>query len=285
MPNAYGLRIMQIHHPNHRPPAVAGQFYTANPVALREQLARWLKASADAEVPVPPKFLLVPHAGYIYSGAMAARGYALLHPHRERIRRVVVLGPAHRVAVNGLAIPSVAAFDTPMGAIPLDRAALDRLKDLPQVVVSDEAHAFEHALEVQLPFLQQVLDRFTLVPLVVGRASPAAVAEVLERLWGGEETLIVISSDLSHFLPYEQARAKDHQTLRRILALTSNLDHDEACGAAAVNGALKAAAEHGLSPQLLGACNSGDTAGDHARVVGYASLAFWATILEECTHE
>ncbi len=276
---------MQINTSNHRPPAVAGQFYSASPEALPEQLARWLKASVSPELPVPPKILLVPHAGYIYSGAMAAKGYALLIPHRARIRRVVVLGPAHRVAVNGLAMPSVAAFDTPMGAIPLDREALDLLADMPQVVVSDEAHAFEHALEVQLPFLQQVLNRFTLVPLVVGRASPAAVAEVLERLWGGDETLIVISSDLSHFLSYEQARAKDSQTLLRILALAPNLGYDEACGAAAVNGALKAAAAHGLSPQLLGACSSGDTAGDHARVVGYASLAFWVKIPEECTHE
>jgi hypothetical protein len=270
---------------DHRPAAVAGMFYPASPEALRSQLSCWLHPTPRPKALAPPKILLAPHAGYRYSGAMAARAYALLMPYRERIRRVVLLGPAHRVALQGLAMPSAGAFDTPLGAIPVDREALDLLVDLPQVSVSDEAHAFEHALEVQLPFLQQVLDRFTLAPLVVGRAAPNDVAEVLERLWGGDETVIVISTDLSHFLKYGQAQIKDRRTLQRMLALDPGLDPDEACGAMPVNGALKAAAAHGLTPQLLGACNSGDTTGDHDRVVGYASLAFWATApVEEHPH-
>ena len=260
---------------HHRPAAVAGQFYSADPASLRAQLANWLTSLAAPPSTGCPKMLVVPHAGYLYSGAMAARAYALLAPFRDRITRAVLLGPCHRVAVRGLAMPSVGAFDTPLGAVPLDRAALNRLADLPQVVESDAAHANEHSLEVQLPFLQQILADFTLVPLAVGSVGPAAVAEVLERLWGGDETLMVISTDLSHFLTAGQARARDEQTLQRILTLKPTLNPEEACGALPLNGALMTAARHGLKPLLLGACNSGDITGDGDRVVGYASLAFW----------
>ncbi len=261
----------------HRPAAVAGQFYPANPAALRAQLAAWRDSPAPAASGVAgaPKLLIVPHAGYVYSGAVAARAYALLAPQRTQIRRVVLLGPAHRVAVNGLAMPTVAAFDTPLGSVPLDQAALAALAGLPAVMVSDAAHVAEHALEVQLPFLQDTLAGFTLAPLAVGRARPEQVAQVLERLWGGPETLIVISTDLSHFLPYGQARARDGRTIQRLLALDATLNHEEACGATPVNGALLAASRHGLTPELLEYRNSGDTAGDRARVVGYAALAFW----------
>ena len=271
---------MQINNQSHRPAAVAGQFYPANPDSLRAQIAGWLDESANPVTATPPKILMAPHAGYIYSGATAAKAYALLGAHHSRIRRVVLLGPAHRVAVKGLAIPSVEVFDTPLGLVPLDRALISLIADLPQVVVSDEAHASEHSLEVQLPFLQQVLDQFTLVPLIVGRAEPSAVAEVLDRLWGGNETLIIISTDLSHFLTHEQARSRDRQTLQRILALNPTLNPHDACGAMPVNGALNAAAAHGLRPELLGVCNSGDVTGDHSRVVGYAALAFWSPVGE-----
>ena len=260
---------------HHRPAAVAGQFYSADPANLRAQLANWLTSPSAPSRTGCPKMLVVPHAGYLYSGAVAARAYALLAPFRDRITRVVLLCPCHRVAFRGLAMPSVGAFDTPLGAVPLDRAALNRLADLPQVVESDVAHAHEHSLEVQLPFLQQVLGDFTLVPLAVGSVGPAAVAEVLERLWGGDETLMVISTDLSHFLTAGQARARDEQTLQRILTLNPTLNPEEACGALPLNGSLMAAARHGLQPVLLGACNSGDITGDADRVVGYASLAFW----------
>lgn len=262
-----------------RPAAVAGAFYPAAPAALRAGLARALADAAPAvrsAGAVAPKLLVVPHAGYVYSGPVAAHGYALLEPWRERITRVVLLGPTHRVAMCGLAAPTVAAFDTPLGAVPLDRPAIDALADLAQVVASDAAHAAEHSLEVQLPFLQAVLRGFSIVPLAVGRASVAEVAEVLERLWGGDETLVVISSDLSHYLPYAQARAADAATVERILALDATIGHDDACGATPLNGALQVARTRGLAPRLLDLRNSGDTAGERSRVVGYGAIGFWA---------
>lgn len=256
---------------------VDGLFYPAAPGALRAQVAAYLAGviAANDHPARSPKLLITPHAGYDYCGAVAAHAYALLGRRRERtIRRVVLLGPAHRVAVHGLAAPAVDAFETPLGGVPLDVAALARLDDLPQVVRDDRAHEREHSLEVQLPFLQTLLGRFSLVPLVVGDASAEAVAQVLERLWGGEETLIVISSDLSHYLPYAQAQAADRATAQRILALDAGLGPHEACGAMAINGALLEARRHGLTPRLLDLRNSGDTAGDRDRVVGYGAMAF-----------
>jgi AmmeMemoRadiSam system protein B len=258
--------------------AVEGLFYPAAPTALREQVEGFLHGIGheDDEVAHPPaKLLIAPHAGYVYSGAIAASAYALLRrPGAPVIRRVVLLGPAHRVWVDGLAAPEANAFDTPLGRVELDTDALAALDDLPQVSRSDRAHAQEHSLEVQLPFLQALLGRFTLVPLVVGDAPPEAVAQVLERLWGGDETLVVISSDLSHYLPYAQARTLDRATVQRILRLDAGLAPHEACGSAAINGALLAARRHGLTPRLLDLRNSGDTAGSRDRVVGYGALAF-----------
>ncbi len=221
-----------------------------------------------------PKAIIVPHAGYVYSGSTAALAYAQLAAGRHSIRRVVLLGPAHRVAVRGLALPGDDFLATPLGAMAVDQAAVSQLLTLPQVVVSRHVHAQEHSLEVQLPFLQTVLDTFTLVPLVVGDASPAEVAEVLAMLWGGPETLLVISSDLSHYLPYRAAQQTDRQTAQDILALRGPLTHQQACGGTPINGLLLAARQHGLQPHLLGLCNSGDTAGDKERVVGYAALSF-----------
>jgi MEMO1 family protein len=255
-----------------RPAAVAGVFYPADARALRDQLGALLSEAAPAGP--PPKMLLVPHAGYVYSGPTAAAAYARLTG--ARITRVVLLGPAHRVALRGLAAPTVAAFDTPLGRIPIDRAALAQLHDMPQVVADDRAHALEHSLEVQLPFLQTVLGEFALVPLAVGDAAPQEVAEVLERLWGGPETLVVISSDLSHELPYAQAQRRDRATVERVLALDAGIGTEEACGAWPLNGALQVARRHGLAARLLDLRNSGDTAGGRSRVVGYASVAFAA---------
>lgn len=259
-----------------RPAAVAGLFYPDDPRTLRAQVAQYLaQVGARAALPkTTPKIVLAPHAGYVYSGPVAAHAYAALANAAGRIRRVVLLGPTHRVAVRGIAAPTVDAFATPLGTVRLDRAAIDALADLPQVVAHDAAHAAEHALEVQLPFLQTVLGEFTLVPLAVGHVAPEAVAQVLERLWGGDETLLVISSDLSHYLPYARAQAVDRATVQRILALDADLDHDEACGATPLAGALIAARKHGLVPRLLDLRNSGDTAGDRSRVVGYAAVAF-----------
>ena len=259
-----------------REAVVDGVFYPAVPAALRAQVVDYLAGVGAADdTGRTPKLLLAPHAGYEYSGAVAAHAYALIGGQREPIvRRVVLLGPAHRVALGGLAAPDAEAFETPLGEVALDLAALAGLDDLPQVVRSHRVHEHEHSLEVQLPFLQAQLGSFTLVPLVVGDADAEAVAQVLERLWGGDETLIVISSDLSHYLRYEQAQAADQATVRRILALDAGLAPQEACGAAAINGALQAARRHRLAPRQLALCNSGDTTGDRDRVVGYGAIAF-----------
>jgi len=259
-----------------RQPAVAGTFYPGQTETLAHDVRAFLDdvpADVDTAGPVP-KAIIVPHAGYIYSGSTAALAYARLTPARQSIRRVVLLGPAHCESVRGLALPGDDYLATPLGLIAIDQQAVAQLTQLPQVVVSHAVHAREHALEVQLPFLQTVLDDFQLVPLVVGYASPEAVAQVLEMLWGGAETLLVISSDLSHFLPYRSAQQADGRTVHSILHLDGPLSHQQACGGTPINGLLLAARHHGLQPQLLGLCNSGDTAGDMARVVGYAALAF-----------
>ena len=257
-----------------RPPAVAGLFYPADSTALTHTL-KSLLGQANAAPPGVPKALIAPHAGYVYSGPIAANAYALLAPARDTIKRVVLLGPTHRVAVRGLAIPSLTRFATPLGTVELDAAALELARTLPQVVVSDEAHALEHSLEVHLPFLQTVLADFKLVPLAVGYANADDVAAVLEALWGGPETLIVVSSDLSHYLPYAQARNVDRGTCEAILGLRTDIDHEQACGATPVAGLALTARRKALKPQLLDVRNSGDTAGDKSRVVGYASFAFY----------
>jgi AmmeMemoRadiSam system protein B len=256
-----------------RPAAVAGMFYPKARHALAEGIRDYLARVPDAAGP-SPKAVIVPHAGYIYSGPVAAAAYAQLAPMRETVRRVVLLGPTHRVAVRGLAVPAARAFETPLGAVPIDSDAVARALSLPQVMVSDPAHAQEHALEVQLPFLQTVLNDFSLVPFAVGQATPTQVAEVIDMLWGGPETLVVVSSDLSHYHPYAVSRHIDRATADTILALSPTLDHEQACGATPVNGLLECARRRGLTPALLDLRNSGDTAGDRSRVVGYASFAF-----------
>jgi AmmeMemoRadiSam system protein B/AmmeMemoRadiSam system protein A len=259
-----------------RPAAVAGMFYPGDARSLAAEVDELL---GGIDTPAPrlgyPKALVVPHAGYIYSGGVAARAYDELAPARGLVKRVVLLGPTHRVAIRGLAAPSVQAFATPLGEVRIDQQAIAAVSELPQVVVNDRAHALEHSLEVQLPFLQKVLGDFALVPFAVGAASVHEVAEVLERLWGGAETLIVISTDLSHYHAYEQARAIDGATLERIAAFATDLDHEEACGATPLNGLLSSSKRKGLSLRLLAACNSGDTAGGKDRVVGYSSFGLY----------
>jgi AmmeMemoRadiSam system protein B len=261
-----------------RPAAVAGMFYPGEPRTLAGEVDAMLATVSPAPTfsGQQPKALIAPHAGYIYSGPIAASAYALLAPHAATIRRVVLLGPCHRVAVRGLAVPQDDAFVTPLGEIPLDRDAIAAALRLPQVVQHDAAHADEHSLEVQLPFLQRVLDDFSLVPFVVGYATPDEVAEVLELLWGGPETLIVVSSDLSHYHPYADAKQRDSHTADDIGHLRLLVDHEQACGATPINGLIELAQDRGLTPRLLDLRNSGDTAGDKARVVGYASFAFYA---------
>lgn len=257
-----------------RQPAVAGSFYPGLSSVLARDVSVLLAAARPAPDGKLPKAVIVPHAGYIYSGATAAAAYAALAGGRGLITRVVLLGPVHRVAVRGLALPGNDTFATPLGNIPVDQAAVALLHTMPQIVTSAAAHAQEHSLEVQLPFLQSVLSDFSLVPLAVGDATAAEIAEVLEALWGGPETLIVVSSDLSHFLSYAAAQAADRQTVLRILALQASLTHEQACGGTPINGMLLAAKQHHLQPLLLDLRNSGDTAGDKDRVVGYASFAF-----------
>lgn len=260
-----------------RPAAVAGMFYPGAPAALAQEI----RACFDDAVhdrgtarTAWPKAMIVPHAGYIYSGPIAASAYERLKPGRDVIERVVLFGPAHRVAVRGLALPGVESFATPLGTVPLDREAIAALDDLPYVGRSDAAHAHEHSLEVQLPFLQTVLGRFALVPFAVGYATGEQVAEVMNRLWGGPETIVLVSSDLSHYHPYDAATRIDRATAETVLALSPTLDHDQACGATPINGLLRCVAQRGLKPTLLDLRNSGDTAGDRSRVVGYGSFAF-----------
>lgn len=262
--------------PQIRPAAVAGTFYPAAPLVLTREVRTLLaQASAAQGNATPPKALVVPHAGYLYSGPVAATAYAHLQRWRERFKRVVLLGPVHRVPVRGLALPGVQGFATPLGTVPVDADAVAALVDLPQVVQSPAAHTWEHALEVQLPFLQVVLgEGFTLVPLAVGDASAQEVAQVLERLWDGAQTLIIVSSDLSHYHPYAHARRIDAETVRTMLDLQPMLDHEQACGATPLNGLLLAARHHQLQPQLLDLRNSGDIAGERSRVVGYVALSF-----------
>jgi hypothetical protein len=255
-----------------RPPAVAGSFYPDNAAVLRRDVLSLLDAAHPE--PMTPKALIAPHAGYLYSGPVAAQAYALLAPLRDTISRVVLLGPVHRVWVPGLALPGFDAFESPLGVVELDAEAIRSLTGLPQIETRFEAHALEHSLEVHLPFLQTVLNPFKLVPLAVGGATPEQVAEVLDRLWGGSETLIVVSSDLSHYLPYHEARKIDAGTAEAILNLSAELIGEHACGAHPINGLLLAAKRRRLTPHLLDLRNSGDTAGDKSRVVGYGAFAF-----------
>lgn len=258
-----------------RPPAVAGLFYPAAPAELRRAVAALLAAAAPAARAKPvPKALIAPHAGYVYSGAVAAAAYARLAPARDIIKRVVLLGPVHRVPIRGLACPAASLMSTPLGNLMVDAAALAALSLLPQVARNDDAHAQEHSLEVQLPFLQTVLTGFSVVPLAVGDATADEVAQVLEALWGGAETLIVVSSDLSHYLGYGEAQATDRGTAQAILDLRSGISHEQACGGTPLNGLLLAARHHQLEPELIDLRNSGDTAGDRSRVVGYGAFAF-----------
>ena len=243
-----------------RAPAVAGSFYPADPSQLRATVARLLAAAQDGS---RPKALIAPHAGYVYSGPVAASAFRRVVD--APVQRVVLLGPSHFAPLRGLALPGAAAMRTPLGDVPVEEAPL------PQ---DPRAHAEEHSLEVELPFLQVALRSFALVPVAVGDAAPDEVASVIEQLWGGAETLIVVSSDLSHYQPYADAQRADAASAKEILAL-GRLTRDDACGAAPVNGLLLAVKRRGLRPELIDLRNSGDTARDKKKVVGYGAFAFY----------
>jgi len=256
-----------------REAAVAGSFYPAAPGALRTTVTRLLDDAPEAAGPAPLA-IVVPHAGYAYSGPVAAAAYARLRPHRARFRRVVLLGPAHCVAFEGLALSTAVAFRTPLGDVPLDSAGAVALEH-PAVCSFDAAHGPEHSLEVQLPFLQCVLESFTLVPLVVGRVAPDVVAEVIECQWERPDTLVVVSTDLSHYLAYDSARAVDRRTCGAVESLDGRrIGHTEACGATPLRGLLIAARRRGLHAVTLDLRNSGDTAGGRDGVVGYGAWMF-----------
>jgi MEMO1 family protein len=263
-----------------RPAAVAGQFYPCSPHQLRTTVDA-LMAGARIAPMAAPKAIIVPHAGYLYSGAVAATAFASLQPHAGTITRVVLIGPAHYVRFRGLAVPTVDAFETPLGIVPLVREAPTVLADLAPVVRADAPHAPEHALEVELPFLQAVLRSFELVSLLAGDAAPEEVAGALDRLWGGPETLIVVSSDLSHFHNYETARHLDAVTAAQIeRGDWAGLGPDKACGCLAIAGLLMEMSRRGLRAQRLALANSGDTTGRRDRVVGYGA---WITDFEKAT--
>ncbi|MGC1952089.1 MAG: AmmeMemoRadiSam system protein B [Gammaproteobacteria bacterium] len=258
---------------NIRRPAVAGMFYPEDANELQTMLRGFLgPLDTDGEA---PKAIIAPHAGYIYSGPIAAPAYRVLAKARTVIRTIVLLGPSHRVAFEGLALSSARYFATPLGNVPVDQSAYAAIKDLPHVHILDAAHAMEHSLEVQIPFLQFILDEFQLVPIVVGEAAPEIVSAVLERLWNGPQTRFVVSSDLSHYHDYQSAKRLDEATSHAIETLQfEDIGYHQACGRNPVSGLLKLARAHGMQARTLDQRNSGDTAGPRDQVVGYGAYAF-----------
>ena len=256
-----------------RQATVAGSFYPADAGELCNSINRMLD-EVPAVTGTAPKALIVPHAGYVYSGPVAATAYSRLRAHRDQYTRIILLGPSHRVAFRGLATSSAAVFRTPLGDVPVDRQAIEALQQ-PDLFVFDDAHRFEHSLEVHLPFLQVVLGSFSLVPIVVGDSDPEAVARVVDALWGGPETLIIVSSDLSHYLSRAEASIRDHATSDAIEQFDAHsIGHDDACGATPLDGLLIAARRQGLQVKTLDLRNSGDTAGGREQVVGYGAWMF-----------
>jgi MEMO1 family protein len=257
-----------------RPPTCAGRFYPADPAALRRMVNDFLRLAREPEGP-RPKAIIAPHAGYVYSGAVAASAYVHLQRDREAIHRIILLGPSHHAPFHGLATSSADAFATPLGEVGLDLPSIARIESMVQVKRCDAAHEPEHCLEVQLPFLQVTLADFAVVPLLVGEATVEEVGEVLEALWGDPGTRIVVSSDLSHYHRYQIARSLDEATALAIEALEwERLEDDQACGCRPIRGLLRQAREHGLRARMVDLRNSGDTAGPRDRVVGYGAFVF-----------
>ena len=258
--------------PNIRLPAVSGSFYPNNPEILKAMLEGYLKQVPSSATDKVPKAMIVPHAGYIYSGEIAASAYARLRPKRSTIKRVVLIGPSHRVGFTGLALSHADAFKTPLGDIPLDTDAISSLASFPFVDYREQAHIHEHSLEVQLPFLQMSLDSFQLIPIVAGDCPAEQIEQILELFYAQADTLIVISSDLSHFHDYATAQRLDQETSRKIEQLDyQHLDYDSACGRIPVSGLLALAKKQSLQVETIDLRNSGDTAGDKNRVVGYGA--------------
>jgi len=248
-------------------------FYPSNAIELASAVRSYISDGPPVATDAPAKAFVLPHAGYDYSGPIAGTGYRVMENERAVVRRIILLGPSHRLAFRGLALPEANTFATPLGEVAVDETAINQALDLPGVQILEEAHVREHSLEVHLPFLQTALNQFTLVPLFVGEANEAEVSTVLEALWGGAETRIVISSDLSHYYDHNTAQQLDRQTAEDILNLRP-VQTSQACGANALNGLLHSARAHSLRPRMLDLRNSGDTAGDRSRVVGYGAFTF-----------
>jgi len=256
-----------------RLPAVAGLFYPGDASELRDVVSGYLRQHSAATSSTPPKALIVPHAGYVYSGGIAAAAYATVASLRQTIRRIVLIGPSHRVYLRGMAVPAATSFATPLGNIEIDQTLKASLLQSGAVIESDTPHAQEHSLEVQLPFLQLLFDDFTLLPLVLGSVAPEHVAAALANVWGDSTTLVLVSSDLSHYHAYTQAQQIDAATSVAILRRDTMLAGEQACGAVGINGLLYLAGQRQLPIAEIARCNSGDTAGDRSRVVGYGAFA------------
>jgi len=254
-----------------RMPAVAGMFYPSDASECSEQVRNFISHAELVDAPAP-RAVIVPHAGYMYSGSIAAAAYKKIQQYKSHYKRVVLFGPSHRVAFQGVATPGVDFFRTPLGDIPIDKDLVAELQNMRGVTELPAAHQYEHSLEVQLPFLQSVLPTFSLVPLVVGDSSAHLVAHIIEQLWSHTDILFVISSDLSHYLPYETAVYKDRDTADAIENMSAVLHGDQACGCNAINGLLLHAAAIGAEVECIDLHNSGDTAGDRSRVVGYGAF-------------
>ena len=260
---------------NIRPPAVAGTFYPENPDTLRDVIEQNIAQTAPLSRTEIPKVLIVPHAGYIYSGPIAGSAYTLLVPYRQLINRVVIIGPSHRVGFHGVALSNADNFKTPLGLIPIDKKSQAKLAEIAGVHIMDKAHEAEHSVEVQLPFLQYMLDTFSIVPIVAGDASPQLIAKIIKTLWAGPETLILISSDLSHFHNYLTAQQLDRATSQAILTMDINaIDSQHACGCVGIRGLLTFTQQHPMETSILDVRNSGDTAGSKDSVVGYGAYLF-----------
>jgi len=254
-----------------RPAAVAGMFYSADPNQLQSDVLHYLQ-QATSSSDFTPKAIIAPHAGYIYSGPIAASAYKLLQPARHQIKQVILLGPSHRVAFRGIATPNADYFSTPLGNIKINQTLCRQVESFDFVHANDAAHAQEHSLEVQLPFLQNILDDFELTPLVVGDCAAQDVAKLLDSIWGKNDTLVVISSDLSHYHSYTTAKQLDHKTSLAIEhCQPENITYEDACGRQPLNGLLTLAKQKKLSIDTIDLRNSGDTAGDKERVVGYGA--------------
>jgi len=253
---------------------VAGAFYPAEQDALKAEISEAFRQSVLAEPGPLPKALVVPHAGYVYSGPIAASAFSLLEPLRHKTKRVVLMGPSHRVYLDGIGVTSADVWDTPLGRVTIDNDFRSTMLDLPWMQVDDRAHAPEHSLEVEVPFLQTVLDEFTLLPLVVGETKPSEVADTIDAVWDTPDTIIVVSTDLSHYLPHNEAVTRDTATARQIVAMEpTRIDDHDACGCRPLRGLLLSARQRGLTVRQLDLRNSGDTAGDRERVVGYGAFA------------